>query len=218
MDDPPSNREKRSPFWSQWTIWFMNPIFRHQRVQFEIGSKSLYSSDFPLFQNPINCINCILIAQYNFSITISLRIQICPKTPGIPRTNPMTWGWDVSTINPTKNPGGVWILRVYLLVYGFNPFEIWKILVKLDHLPRVRDENKKYIWNYHLVYHHLWFRTIRLRDGALGPATAVPDVPEAEDVPWKGGKTIVCATNTWLVRNGSFINPSRIHLTGTCTY
>ena len=28
-----------------------------------------------------------------------------------------------------------------------------------------------------------------MRDGALGPATAVPDVPEAEDVPSKkGGK------------------------------
>ncbi len=25
---------------------------------------------------------------------------VCPKNPGFPRTNPMTWGWDVSIINP----------------------------------------------------------------------------------------------------------------------
>ena len=26
---------------------------------------------------------------------------MCPKISGFPRTNPMTWGWDASTINPT---------------------------------------------------------------------------------------------------------------------
>ncbi len=39
----------------------------------------------------------------------ALRIQICPKNPGI---SPIIlfWGWDVSTINPTRS-GGLWILR-----------------------------------------------------------------------------------------------------------
>ena len=30
---------------------------------------------------------------------------VCPKDPGFPRTNPMTWGWDVLTINPRKGSG-----------------------------------------------------------------------------------------------------------------
>ena len=30
---------------------------------------------------------------------------VCPKNPGFPRSNPMTWGWDVSTINPTLGKG-----------------------------------------------------------------------------------------------------------------
>ena len=34
---------------------------------------------------------------------------VCPKVSGLPRTIPMTWGWDVSTINPIRS-GGVWIL------------------------------------------------------------------------------------------------------------
>ena len=45
--------------------------------------------------------------------------------------------------------GGTWVLRDisfskrHHLVGGFNPFE--KILVKLDHFPRDRGENKKYL-------------------------------------------------------------------------
>ena len=31
--------------------------------------------------------------------------------------NPMTWGWDVSTINPTRS-GGVWILRDDISTYS----------------------------------------------------------------------------------------------------
>jgi len=38
------------------------------------------------------------------------RIRLYVLRKGIPRTNPMTWGWDLSTINPTRW-GGVWILR-----------------------------------------------------------------------------------------------------------
>ena len=45
----------------------------------------------------------------------TLRIQICSKNPGFPQTNPMTWGWDKSTINPTSKSGGVWIPRVTVL-------------------------------------------------------------------------------------------------------
>ena len=41
-----------------------------------------------------------------------LGIQVCPKK-GISQTNPMTWGWDVSTINPTRESKGSGIL-------GFN--------------------------------------------------------------------------------------------------
>ena len=33
---------------------------------------------------------------------IPLDPLVCPKNPGFPQTNPMTWGWDVSTINPTN--------------------------------------------------------------------------------------------------------------------
>ncbi len=50
--------------------------------------------------------------------------QICPKNPGFPRSNPMTWGWDVSTINPTRN-------RSYQLELSTNyriPREDWGTL------------------------------------------------------------------------------------------
>ena len=36
----------------------------------------------------------------------SLRIQVCPKTSGFPPKNPILFGWDVLTINPTKNREG----------------------------------------------------------------------------------------------------------------
>ena len=38
---------------------------------------------------------------------IALRIQIYPFRKGFPRTNPMTWGWDAETINPTRNREGL---------------------------------------------------------------------------------------------------------------
>ena len=45
---------------------------------------------------------------YNY---YSLRIQLCPKISGFPGSNPILFGWDVSTINPIRS-GGVWILTV----------------------------------------------------------------------------------------------------------
>ena len=30
---------------------------------------------------------------------------VCPKISGFPRSNPMTWGWDEGTINPTPGMG-----------------------------------------------------------------------------------------------------------------
>ena len=44
--------------------------------------------------------------------------------------------------------------KVWLEVWWFQP--LWKIVVKLDHFPKDRGENKKYcIWNHHLVYTHV---------------------------------------------------------------
>ena len=45
----------------------------------------------------------------------SLRIRLYVLGKGFPRTNPMTWGWDVSTkINPTRNLKGSEFLGPYV--------------------------------------------------------------------------------------------------------
>ena len=42
---------------------------------------------------------------YYIIIVHTLRIQVCPKTGISPTTNPMTYGWDFLTINPTLSRG-----------------------------------------------------------------------------------------------------------------
>ena len=61
---------------------------------------------------------------------LSLRIRfLCPKNPGLFLPSTMTWGWDFSTINPTRNREGsgflgsqnsswIWVLWVAMLVSG----------------------------------------------------------------------------------------------------
>ena len=50
---------------------------------------------------------------------LSQRIWVvCPKISGFPLTNPMTWGWDVSTINPTMISGHSGTFWSYLEALG----------------------------------------------------------------------------------------------------
>ena len=52
---------------------------------------------------------CIIGVQYTYSIHGACGyVQVCPKEGNSPTI--LFWGWDFSTINPTRL-GGVWILR-----------------------------------------------------------------------------------------------------------
>ena len=46
-----------------------------------------------------------------------LRIQICSKISGLPRTNPMTWGWDENDHQSYEFSEGVWILRAQYIPF-----------------------------------------------------------------------------------------------------
>ena len=52
---------------------------------------------------------------------------VCPKDPGFPQTNPMNWGWDCSTINPTRL-GGIWILRIFVYTFAIHDI-FWQVRV-----------------------------------------------------------------------------------------
>ena len=48
------------------------------------------------------------------------------KNPGFSRTNPMTWGWDVLTINPKRNREGSGFLGIYIIWTCYLEFKLVK--------------------------------------------------------------------------------------------
>ena len=66
----------------------------------------------------------------NRSVLNCLRIQVCPKNPGLPQSIPILFGWDW---NPQsyKFSGGVWILRDSNIAMKNGPGLKMYILLKM---------------------------------------------------------------------------------------
>ena len=86
-------------------------------------------------------------------------IRVCPKILWFPRSNPMTWGWDLDHQSYDFS-GWVWILRDIMTSWWLNhPSE--KYSSKWVHLPQFSGwKFQKNIWIFH--HHPKWYIRRRL--------------------------------------------------------